>query len=288
MVVTGYDVGLRPYRFRMAVLALTLLAALAIAWRLGLGWHSLGRRGVALIVGAVAVVLVTVVYVHWCDNWGSSQVVQSLTGRRAPPRVARVRRPGRSRRSSASRPWCGASRCGAAVGRAGGCLRSVRWLPPGWRRRWSSRRWRCGSAAEATGYDVLIGRRSAWSSSGSTGCSPAAASAAGGIGRRPAASEPARVASLLGCEPRSDAPPLSPLSRAAGGTPARCRAGGAGWDNRAVRAGPGSPGRGAGAAYRNRLESGRWQRCQPRVQIPPPPPLAPTRRRTTSAVLRGR
>ena len=28
--------------------------------------------------------------------------------------------------------------------------------------------------------------------------------------------------------------------------------------------------RGAGVADRNRLESGRWQRCQPRVRIPPP------------------
>ena len=34
--------------------------------------------------------------------------------------------------------------------------------------------------------------------------------------------------------------------------------------------------RGAGVADRNRLESGRWQRCQPRVRIPPPLP-SPTR-----------
>ena len=32
--------------------------------------------------------------------------------------------------------------------------------------------------------------------------------------------------------------------------------------------------RGAGVADRNRLESGRWQRCQPRVRIPPPLPTA--------------
>ena len=32
--------------------------------------------------------------------------------------------------------------------------------------------------------------------------------------------------------------------------------------------------RGAGVAYRNRLESGRWQQCQPRVRIPPPLPAA--------------
>ena len=31
-------------------------------------------------------------------------------------------------------------------------------------------------------------------------------------------------------------------------------------------------------AYRNRLESGRWQRCQPRVRIPPPLPRPPPRR----------
>ena len=34
----------------------------------------------------------------------------------------------------------------------------------------------------------------------------------------------------------------------------------------------GSARRGAGVADRNRLESGRWQRCQPRVRIPPPLP----------------
>ncbi|MDP9318008.1 MAG: hypothetical protein M3O94_02825 [Actinomycetota bacterium] len=80
VVVTGYDVALRPYRFQMMVLALTLLAALAIAWRLGSGFHSLGRRGLALIVGAVGVLGIAVVYVQAVRHWGSSEAVGSFTG----------------------------------------------------------------------------------------------------------------------------------------------------------------------------------------------------------------
>ncbi len=79
VVVTGYDVGLRPYRFRMMVLALTLLTALALAWRLGLGLHSLGRRGLLLIVGAVVVLVSAVGYVQALRDWGSSGVVGSVS-----------------------------------------------------------------------------------------------------------------------------------------------------------------------------------------------------------------
>lgn len=79
VVVTGYDVGLRPFRFRMMVLALTLLAALALAWRLGLGLHSLGRRGLTLIVGVVVVLVAAVGYVQAVRHWGSSELVGSVT-----------------------------------------------------------------------------------------------------------------------------------------------------------------------------------------------------------------
>jgi hypothetical protein len=79
VVVSGYDVGLRPYRFRMMVLALTLLAALILAWRLGLGLHSIGRRGLALIVAAVAVLVLGFAYVQAVRHWGSTGVVGSLS-----------------------------------------------------------------------------------------------------------------------------------------------------------------------------------------------------------------
>lgn len=80
IAVTGYDVGVRPYRFRMVVLALTLAAALALAWRLGKGFRSLGRRGTACIVGAVVLLVVTVAYVQAIRHWGPEQVLGALTG----------------------------------------------------------------------------------------------------------------------------------------------------------------------------------------------------------------
>lgn len=79
VVVTGYDVGLRPYRFRVMVLGLSLLGALVLAWRLGLGFGSLGRRGLLLILGAVVVLCAAVVYVQAVRHWGSSRLVDSLT-----------------------------------------------------------------------------------------------------------------------------------------------------------------------------------------------------------------
>lgn len=157
VVVSGYDVGVRPYRFRMLALALALLGGLAIARRLGLGWHSVGRRGVALIVGAIAVVLVTMVYVHLVHNWGSSQVIQSLTGTRGTirewlgvsprPIEAFLGFPAlvwgaavRSRRRQGW--WMSAFGALAATGVATSLVqRSVT----------------VGAAAAATGYDVLIG-----------------------------------------------------------------------------------------------------------------------------------
>jgi hypothetical protein len=80
VAVTGYDVGVRPYRFRMVVLALTLTAALVLAWRLGQGLRSLGRRGTACIVGAVVVLVATVGYVQAIRHWGPEQVLGTLTG----------------------------------------------------------------------------------------------------------------------------------------------------------------------------------------------------------------
>ncbi len=78
VVVTGYDVSLRAYRFRIMVLALTLIAALALARRLGLGFRSLGRRGLVLIVAAVVLLVMAFGYVQAVRHWGSSGVVGSV------------------------------------------------------------------------------------------------------------------------------------------------------------------------------------------------------------------
>jgi hypothetical protein len=79
VVVTGYDVMLRPLRFRVMVLSLVLLAGLALAWRLGHGARSLGRRGAVLIAGCVVVLVVAVAYTRAIREWGSPDVLAFLT-----------------------------------------------------------------------------------------------------------------------------------------------------------------------------------------------------------------
>jgi hypothetical protein len=79
VVVTGYDVMLRPFRFRIMVLTLVLLAGFALAWRLGQGVGSLGRRGLVLIGGGVLVLAISIAYSQAIRAWGSPGVVSSVS-----------------------------------------------------------------------------------------------------------------------------------------------------------------------------------------------------------------
>jgi hypothetical protein len=79
VVVTGYDVMLRPFRFRIMVLTLVLLAGFALAWRLGQGVGSLGRRGLVLIGGGVLVLALSIAYTQAIRAWGSPGVVASVS-----------------------------------------------------------------------------------------------------------------------------------------------------------------------------------------------------------------
>ena len=77
VVVSGYDVVLRPYRFRILVLGLVLVAALALAWRLGRGRRSIGRRGAIVIVFGVLALAASVAYAQAIRSWGSPGVLES-------------------------------------------------------------------------------------------------------------------------------------------------------------------------------------------------------------------
>jgi hypothetical protein len=79
VVVTGYDVVLRPFRFRVMVLTLVLLAGFALAWRLGHGARSIGRRGAVLIGCGVLVLAGSVAYTQAIRAWGSPGVIASVT-----------------------------------------------------------------------------------------------------------------------------------------------------------------------------------------------------------------
>lgn len=83
LVVSAYDIGLRPFRFRMLVLALVLVAAFGLAWRLGHGVGSLGRRGLVLIIGGGLLVVASVAYTEAIRDWGSPEVVQGLVDAKA-------------------------------------------------------------------------------------------------------------------------------------------------------------------------------------------------------------
>lgn len=78
VVVFAYDVELRPFRFRALVLSAVLLGGLLLAWRLGYGLHSLGRRGLMLIAVGVVVLFGSFAYVQAIRTWGSPGVAESL------------------------------------------------------------------------------------------------------------------------------------------------------------------------------------------------------------------
>jgi len=79
LIVSGYDVVLRPYRFRILVLGVVLVAALALAWRLGNGRRSIGRRGAFVIVSGVAVLALSVAYAQAIRSWGSPGLVATIS-----------------------------------------------------------------------------------------------------------------------------------------------------------------------------------------------------------------
>lgn len=78
VAVSGYDVSLRTLRFRVLVLAAVLVAGFALAWRLGHGARSLGRRGIVLIVAGALLIAMSIAYARAIAEWGSPEVVESV------------------------------------------------------------------------------------------------------------------------------------------------------------------------------------------------------------------
>lgn len=78
VVLTGLGASVRPYRFRLLVLAFVLAGALLLAWRLGQGVNSLGRRGAVLIAVGVVVLTAGVAYVNALHVWASPGVMADL------------------------------------------------------------------------------------------------------------------------------------------------------------------------------------------------------------------
>lgn len=76
--VTGFAVGMDRERFAYTVLALSMVATVALVYRLGGGLHGLGRRGLILAAGALVLLLVVLVYTAALTRYGSPELVRQV------------------------------------------------------------------------------------------------------------------------------------------------------------------------------------------------------------------
>ncbi len=78
LAVAGFSVGIDPTKFAYTVLALSLLATIAMVYRLGAGLHGLGRRGMLVAVAAIAILAVALAYSEALGRWGSPGMTEQV------------------------------------------------------------------------------------------------------------------------------------------------------------------------------------------------------------------
>jgi len=78
--VAGYGAQVSMARFGYLTLALTLLAAIGLVYRLGAGMHGLGRRGYAMVVAGLVLLSATLAYTEALSHWGSPALVATMDG----------------------------------------------------------------------------------------------------------------------------------------------------------------------------------------------------------------
>jgi hypothetical protein len=78
LAVAGFDAPVTSGPFNLLVLALAMAGALALVWRLGAGFHGLGRRGLLLIVAGAVLVAAVLVYSRVLREYGSASVTGAV------------------------------------------------------------------------------------------------------------------------------------------------------------------------------------------------------------------
>lgn len=76
--VAGFRPRLDLERFDYATMVLAFLLGFALVFRLGAGWHGLGRRGLLVVVGGSAVLAVTVAYAELLRHYGTPELVEAI------------------------------------------------------------------------------------------------------------------------------------------------------------------------------------------------------------------
>ena len=78
LAVVGFELKVSLERFEYTSLTLGVVLALAVVYRLGAGWHGLGRRGLVIVVLGSVLLGLTLVYAETLRHYGSPGVVDAI------------------------------------------------------------------------------------------------------------------------------------------------------------------------------------------------------------------
>jgi hypothetical protein len=78
LAANAYDAQVSLERAGYLVLGLSLLGALALAYRLAAGLHGLGRRGAVMLVSGLGLLAVSLAYTEALSRWGSPEIVDAF------------------------------------------------------------------------------------------------------------------------------------------------------------------------------------------------------------------
>lgn len=77
LAAVGFEPTIRLVRFEYVTLAVALVIALGLVYRLGAGFHGLGRRGLVMTVGGAAMLGASLVYAELLRTYGTPGLVES-------------------------------------------------------------------------------------------------------------------------------------------------------------------------------------------------------------------
>lgn len=78
LATLGFAPTVSLVRFEYATLALSLIGAFIVVYRLGAGLHGLGRRGVVVVAVGGGVLVMTLLYAEALRQWGPPELVDGL------------------------------------------------------------------------------------------------------------------------------------------------------------------------------------------------------------------
>src|SRR3712207_8486302 len=82
LATVGFDPVVSVVRFEYVTLALAMVGAFGVVYRLGAGLHGLGRRGVVVVAVCGAVLALTLLYAELLRRYGSQELVDRSEERR--------------------------------------------------------------------------------------------------------------------------------------------------------------------------------------------------------------